>query len=481
MDRARAIADAVLYEGYLLYPYRASATKNQVRWQWGVLMPPGYAAGGTGEYAESRTELLVEPGPQAVLHVRLRFLQVQARVVEVPDGTGYRPVRSLAAGGHEYTTFEEAVEREVETVLPFAGLATEARVPFGVPGGEDVEPVRDGGGARLVRRRCPLRGTLSLRADPLPGPFGGMRLRMTVQNVSPWHEPAATRAEALKHALVATHTLLSVSEGAFLSLLDPPEWAADAARDCRNEGSWPVLVGAPGQRETMLCAPIILYDYPEIAEQSPGELFDGTEIEEILTLRTMTLTEEEKRAARATDGRAGDLLDRVDNLPPEVLDRLHGTVRYLRAVTGETAGVAAAGRAAGDGLAGRRLGGGALGGGGPASAPEDITARPDVPWWDPGADASVSPQTDSVSIAGACVRRGSRVRLRPSRRADAQDMFLAGRTALVQAVLLDVDGDQHLAVTLEDDPAADLAAAHGRFRYFAPDEVEPLGAEEGPP
>ena len=479
MERARAIADAVLYEGYLLYPYRASAAKNQVRWQWGVLMPPGYAAGGTGERAESRTELLVEPAPQAELHVRLRFLQLQARVVEVPDGPGYRAVRSLAAGGLEYTTFEEAVEREIDAVLPFADLVgVEARVPFGVPGGEDAEPVRDGGGARLVRRRCPLRGMLSLRADPLPGPFGGMRLQMSVRNVSPWHEPAATRAGALTHALIATHTLLSISAGSFLSLLDPPEWAAAAAADCRHDGSWPVLVGAPGSRDTVLCAPIILYDYPEIAEQSAGDLFDGTEIDEILTLRTMTLTEAEKRAARATDGRAAELLDRVDNLPPELLDRLHGTVRYLRAATGTAASGAATGggAATGDGPA---AGHGAATGTAPVAA--DITARPDVPWWDPGADASVSPHTDSVSVAGTRVSRGSRVRLRPNRRADAQDMFLAGLTATVQAVLLDVDGDRHLAVTLEDDPAADLEAAHGRFRYFAPDEVEPLGPGGGPP
>ena len=106
--------------------------------------------------------------------------------------------------------------------------------------------------------------------------------------------------------------------------------------------------------------------------------------------------------------------------------------------------------------------------------PADITARPDVPWWDPGADASVSPGSDSVVVAGVPVRRGTRVRLWPSRRADAHDMFLTGRPATVQAVLLDVDGNRHLAVTLDEDPASDLHAAHGRFRCFAPDEVEPL-------
>ncbi len=102
--------------------------------------------------------------------------------------------------------------------------------------------------------------------------------------------------------------------------------------------------------------------------------------------------------------------------------------------------------------------------------------RPRAPWWEPGADASVSPDTDSVVIAGTRVSRGSRVRLRPRRHGtDPQDVFLDGKTALVEAVLLDVDGSYHLAVTLEDDPGAELNQWYGRFRYFSPDEAEPLG------
>ncbi|HEU5474966.1 MAG TPA: hypothetical protein VFV67_30350 [Actinophytocola sp.] len=446
LDRARAIADAVLYEGYLLYPYRAAAAKNQVRWQWGVLMPPGYAAGGTGEHSWCGSELLVEPGEHASLHVRLRFLQVQARTVEIPDGTGYRPVPSITADGVEHTSWEEAVEREVDAVLRFADLlGADRRVPFHVDGGEDVEPIPGPRRARLVRRRNPLSGELSLRAEPLPGPFGGLKLRLRVTNTSTWHLPQTTRAAALHHGLIATHVLLSVSAGSFLSLLDPPEWASVAAAECVNDRIWPVLVGDPDRRDTVLCSPIILYDHPVIAAESPGDLFDGTEIDEILTLRTMTLTDAEKHAARATDDRAAELIDRVDNLPAELLERLHGSVRYLRSITAPT-----------------------------PEEPADLAARPELPWWDPGADASVSPQTDTVRVSGVEVGRGARVRLQPHGRADAHDMFLAGRTALVHAVLLDVDGERYLAVTVEDDPGAELFAAHGRYRYFRPDEVEPL-------
>lgn len=436
LDAVRAIADAVLYEGYLLYPYRASAAKNQVRWQWGVLMPPSYADSGTGERAGTGTELLAEPDAGATLHVRLRFLQLQRRSVEVPASDGFRVVAAATVDGTEYTTWEEAVEREVDVVLPFADLGT--TVPFEIAGGEEVEPLASH--VRLVRRRDPLHGSLELSAEPLPGPFGGFRLTLRVVNLSPWQAGDATRDEALRHALIAAHTLISLSGGHFLSATDPPEWAKPATGQCRQDGAWPVLVGEAGQRDTVLCSPIILYDYPTIAEQSAGNLFDGTEIDEILTLRTMTLTDEEKRQARATDERAAELIDRVDHLPPELLDRLHGTVRYLRSVTGD---------------------------------PRPVTA-PEEPWWDPGADSSVHPETDTVVIAGVAVGRGTRVRLRPNGRADAHDMFLAGRTAVVQAVLLDVDDKRHLAVTLEDDAGAELYAAHGRYRYFGIDEVEPL-------
>ncbi|MBV8996159.1 MAG: hypothetical protein JO287_21215, partial [Pseudonocardiales bacterium] len=219
---------------------------------------------------------------------------------------------------------------------------------------------------------------------------------------------------------------------------------------CRNERTWPVMVGESGRRDVLLISPIILYDYPQIAPESAGDLFDGTEIDEILTLRTMTLTDEEKAEARATDERARALMDRVDSMPPEMLDKLHGAIRYL----GETPGI----RKEPD--------------------PIETITTPGTPWWDPGADASVDPETDSVTIAGVEVAKGSKVMLMPgSRRAAAQDMFLEGRTATVAAVLLDVDGNTHVAVTIDDDPGAEISAAHGRFRYFAPDELAPLGAQ----
>jgi hypothetical protein len=241
-----------------------------------------------------------------------------------------------------------------------------------------------------------------------------------------------------------------VSDGKLLSLADPPEWTRSVAERCDNRRAWPVLVGESGKQDVVLSAPIILEDYPRIAPESPGDLCDATEIDEILTLRTMTLTDEEKREARATDPRAAAIIDRVDSMPPQMLEKLHGTIRYLRGVTGE-----------------------------PALPEDPFRAASEVPWWDPAGDTSVNPETDAIEVHGARIAKGSRVLLRPGAHgADAQDMFLVGKTATVEGVFLDVEDKHYVAVTLEDDPAAELHQWHGRFFYFAPDEIEPMPEED---
>lgn len=431
MDIARGVADAVLYEGYLLYPYRASAAKNQIRWQWGVLMPYAYAAAGHGEHASSHSEFLLEPGTDPVLHIRLRFLQLQHR----------------SGGDGPVPEFDEAVEHEIDSVVSVAELLeTEQVIPVTIPGGTETT---DG----ITRQRWPLTGEVRLSGQRLEGPYGILHLSLEVINTAPWVDAEAARHVALRHSLIAAHTVLAVTDGEFISLLDPPEWAKPAVKSCRNERTWPVMIGEAGSRDVFLISPIILYDYPTIAPESPGDLFDGTEIDEILTLRTMTLTDEEKAEARATDERARKLMDRVDSMPPEMLDKLHGAIRYL----GETPRTA---RSPGE------------------PDPVETFTTPGTPWWDPGADSSVDPDTDSVLVAGVEVAKGSKVVLTPRLHGtDAQDMFLDGRTATVAAVLLDVDGNTHVAVTLDDDPGADLSLVQGRFQYFSPDEIVPLTAQ----
>jgi hypothetical protein len=433
-DRVRTIADAVLYEGYLLYPYRANSRKNQSRWQFGVLGPERAAERGIGEDDTMSAQVLVD-GDTASLSVVVRFLQLQRREAQRDSGDGlFEPVDELTAGGHTWITWDEAAEREL-SFGPFAvaALASGQTIPLVVAGGADIEPV-DGG--RLVRSRRELAGELTLTAED---DGGATRISLHVRNTG---MPAANKDDAIATSFIGTHLILEAVDGEFVSLLDPPVDAADAVARCRQHRCFPVLAGPPGELAVMLVSPIILYDHPEIAEQSEGALFDSTEIDEILTLRIMTMTDEEKAQARATDPLAAHIIDRCDSMSPEALLNLHGVLRNPHAA---------------------------------ADTPNLIPEIPDgVDWWDPLADNAVQPGIDAVLVNGVRVSKGSRVRLRPSRRADAQDLFFSGKTARVTSVHEDVDGNQHVAVVVDDDPAADLHEWYGRYLYFAPDEVEPL-------
>ncbi|MCG2622881.1 hypothetical protein LVY72_13325 [Arthrobacter sp. I2-34] len=444
---ARAVADAVLYEGYLLYPYRASAVKNQARWQFGILGPPGAAAAGTGEDARMSADCLLAAGPGAGVEVHLRFLQLQTRTVEQARGGGFEPVDELTVGPSHWLSWDEAVEQEIVLgPFPLADLQDPERqglsVPVAVPGGRDTELLAGPGGTvagRLVRRRRALSGEVRLHATAAgTGPAGPL-LRLRVAATNTGAATAGGRTDAIAASFIGTHLLLGLRDGDFLSLLEPPEAAAEVARACAQHRCWPVLAGPEGQSDVLLVSPIILYDHPAVAPESPVALYDATEIDEILTLRVLTLTDEEKAEARATDPRAAAVIERCEALSAEELQQLHGVLRDPRAGSG----------------AGPDPGGGR-------------------PWWHPEADASVRPDTDAVVIDGVPVSRGSRVRVHPRRRADAQDLFFAGQTARVTSVHFDVDGSTHVGLVLERDPAADLHEGYGRSFYYAPEELEPL-------
>ena len=468
---ARAVADAVLYEGYILYPYRASSTKNQVRWQFGVLAPRSFSEVDPSEHWSMHTECLVEATSDSMAQIQFQVccLQVQHRSVEAAvlgglasDDTfapvdtpassdaAFAPVAALEVDGRQHVPWDEAVERVIDIgPLSLRDLveSREHEERFFLDGGRDVEdiPVPRAGApepaGRVVRVRHPIQGRVRIQAGHRDQ--GSLvRLDVDVENLTGFEGPWR-REDALGASLVAAHLMLAVDGARFISLLDPPPHAEAAARDCRQRGGFPVLIG---EDDVMLVSPIILYDHPEVAPESPGELCDSTEIDEILALRVLTLTEEEKAEARSTDVRAAAIIDRCDTMRPEVWERLHGTFRSIapfdRAVP--------------------------LDGAVPS---EEVTA---APWWDPEADAAVDPWSDTVNIAGWAVGKGSAVRLHPTHRADAQDTFLEGLDATVAGVFTDVDGQTQVAVTVDDDPATSELAWQGRYLFFYPDEVEPL-------
>ncbi len=463
LAEARRVADAVLYEGYLLYPYRASSAKNQVRWQFGVLMPEGCDGEGPEPWA-NQTECLLEAEHGATLEVLVRFLQVQMRTVEEadPGGVGgFRSVASLTVDGHDVGEWDEAVPQEVVVRVSVAdALAAEQVHPVDIDGGIDHEVVHAAAGevaGRVVRERLALTGVARVSAEEVGSDGAGrprLRLRVRVENAGRG-EPDEPRPESLRRALVSAHALLGVDRGAFASLTDPPPWAEAAARHCRNERVWPVLLGDEASSDLVLSSPIILPDDPQVAPESPGDLFDATEIDEILTLRVMTLSDDEKREVRATDERARGILERAETMPPDLMGKLHGAARSLRRLDGDAAARLTETTPE------------------PAALPsgwEELGLVGDEP----------APEDSSVVVAGVEVARGSRVVLHPNRRADPMDAFLGGKEATVRAVAHDVDGSVHVAVTVDDDPAADIQEWYRRYFYFSPDEVEPLApAREG--
>jgi hypothetical protein len=456
-DRARAIADAVLYEGYLLYPYRATSSKNQSRWQFGVVGPPGASEAGVGEDDTLSADLLIDGDAELTLVVR--FLQLQHRGAERDVGGGrYEPVDELTSGAQSWVTWDEAVEREL-SFGPFAlaDLVRPRTETVAVGAAREAESVP---GGRLIRTRAEIRAELRIAVEP---DEGLSRVGVSVRNVGTAiaDEEIASKDTAIATSLIGTHVIGEVTGGEFISLLEPPDSATGPVSRCMQYRCFPVLAGRPGERDLVLISPIILYDHPEIAEQSEGALYDSCEIDEILTLRVMTMTDEEKAQARATDPLAAALIDRCDSMSPEAMQQLHGILRNPHAA----------------GSSWREAGGGF------GDLDEEMRSAgliPEIPegvdWWDPVADGAVRPELDAVLVNGVRIAAGSRVRLRPSRRADAQDIFFAGRTARVISVHEDVDGQQYVGVIVEDDPDVEMPDSYGRYLYFAPDEVEPLGA-----
>ncbi len=342
------IANAVLYEGYMLYPYRPSSVKNRQRWNFGVVYPKAYSEMQTGaDNWFMQTECLVTGGSGTELSVKVRFLQAVARTIGQPKipldewpATGeadrepdFQIVQTLQVGDQILQTWEEAIEREITLPpLPLNDNVTETRSSQSLfPESRELEPVRNPDGkiaAFLVRTKKSVTAQVDVSAVRVSE--GLFRITVRISNVAATDPASVSRPEALMQSLLSAHTILAVAGGEFVSLLDPPTSLTEFVSACSNIGTWPVLAGEEGRRETMLSSPMILYDYPQIAPESPGNLFDGTEIDEILALRILTLTDDEKHEMRGADARARQILERTESMPMEHFMKLHGVLRGLR-------------------------------------------------------------------------------------------------------------------------------------------------------
>lgn len=334
LKHVEEIANAVLYEGYMLYPYRPSAVKNQQRFNFGVLCPSAYCELQPGsESALMQTECLCRTGRSTQLTIRIRFLQIVQR--SIGRYSSRHPgkleiVDRLEVDGHIYQPWQEAVERSITyDGLDPADLLTVRNMDFTIAAEDLREELRSDGDSigAIIRHSHFLAGTVSLHATLCRDQI--VKLTVRLENRTAFDAAGAnpSRDAALPHSLVSAHIILGIDNGEFLSLLDPPAACEDLAQDCQNIGNWPVL--ADEADTTILASPIILYDHPKIAPESAGNLFDSTEIDEILSLRILTLTDQEKAEIRQTDDRARQLLERTESIPDEQFMKLHGVLRGL--------------------------------------------------------------------------------------------------------------------------------------------------------
>ncbi len=204
LAHARQVADAVLYEGYLLYPYRQTAQKNQVRFQFGVLMPPGYATVDPNERAATQTECVLDCGDDAEVRVLARFLRYTERTVQAisPDTGDLQDVGALYVAGTEYTTWTEAREQEHQVAVPVRDLlAGDQRRDFALPAGTSAERITDPAGrpaGQVTRRWAGLDGRISLHAErvgrPVPGPAAANPAGEPDRAVRPAHLPRGRTA-----------------------------------------------------------------------------------------------------------------------------------------------------------------------------------------------------------------------------------------------------------------------------------------------
>ena len=269
-DSIDKIADAVLYEGYILYPYRPAVKNRQAAGRSAVCIPAHLQRGqarSNGDAWRMQTECLVRGDARSILHIRVRFLHLVSRLIGVFDPSGgdeatLRFVDSLQGGDQLYQAWQEATEREI-VLDPWRLGAEPCSRDLAWEASRCQEPIRDAAqnvvGA-IVREQAAIAANVHLSSAPVSD--GLHKVCAAIENRTSRQDGALPASDAAMYSMASTHLILRVEGGECVSLIDPPAEARDFAGQCVNIGVWPVLVGDPGQaRDTMLAAPIILYDY----------------------------------------------------------------------------------------------------------------------------------------------------------------------------------------------------------------------------
>jgi hypothetical protein len=287
MNKIEQIAEAILYEGYNLFPFRESALKNRKRFNFGIVSPKDWVEMRKDEAFFQQTECLIfsEERDFEVV-IKSRFLQVE----------------------DEADKWQKTLPREVKNKVYLTEvLVTEKVISFVF----ETE--------NYFRK---LEGQVKVSALEIDENL--FKLKLILQNCSELSDNENLLPEGiLPVSFLSAHTILQVKNGKFISLLETPEEFEVHRKDTQNIGVFPVLVGDEKSQTWLLSSPIILYDFPEVSENSFANFFDGTEIDELMVLSILALTDEEKEEIRKTDGKAAGILEKIENANPQELMKLH--------------------------------------------------------------------------------------------------------------------------------------------------------------
>jgi hypothetical protein len=410
-DPLEQLIDALLYEGYALYPYTPGTAKNATPTPFGILYPPTYAAALASTFERLELRCMLQAPPEAVLSAEVRFLAATGERHEAAAHRVRLADTSVATLAAPSVTGERVAEREVE-------IAGEGKIAEESP--------------RWLRL------ALGLRVHEL-GP-GSYEVVLAVENRTPCAQ-GLDRSGALAHSLLSTHPILRVSGGRFNSPLECP---------CGSVNTFPVLASAAD--DAVVGAAIVLPDHPQLAPESRGGLFDSTEIEEALLLHVKALSDGEREAIERQDPLVRKVVARAAAATPEEVLALHGRVT-LRDPVGPTHPMGPRNHVG-------------------ATMRDPVT---DTPPEEPPGLVDPQAGEEHAEVAGVRFRRGGKVRIRPGPDADLHARMLDGRTATIERILVDYDGKTHLGVTIDDDPGQELLRDSGRFLFFFAPEVEVLG------
>ena len=435
---AEAMAKSLLYEGYALYPYTPTATKNATPTPFGIAYPTAYASHQPAAFDHVRIEVVARPGEGARIEGVALFLQ--------------------AAG-----TRHQATERRIEIgPLTVAELLAE---PCEIPFAFDSAPPEQATGAPPEGSPEVLSGDVCLSATEAGE--GRVRVAIRVRNTTPLPEPEAEameRGEALRRALLSCHTMLGISAGSFASPVENEGELGAAVEACENVNAWPVL--ASPDDDAVLGAAILLPDHPQIAPQSNVNFFDNTEIEEALVLHVQALSESERAAIDDQDPAVREMIERAEATSQEQILSLHGMMQEtelppLRPLESTEPPVPSPGL------------------GGPEiafpewSEPGVEGDEPEPPVRPPPPGPADTAGEEELVVDGKAFKRGGKVILRPGTEGDPYDRMMDGRMATIERIYLDYDGKAYIGVSIDGDPMREILRETGRYLFFFADEVEP--------